>query len=122
MEKEKKFLLVGQRWDLDLPRKIDFSNDWQGKLRKELADRGRRHPAGGSDYFIFPRTCFEKSLILRSDVPVGIIGCFIEARKQGWKLIDCTKAIDIIHQDHDYAHLPNGQSHYRLPESNIMWN
>ncbi|HOR55297.1 MAG TPA: hypothetical protein PLD39_03365 [Flexilinea sp.] len=117
MEKEKKFLLVGQRWDLDIPRKIDFSNNWQGKLRKELADRGRRHPAGGSDYFIFPRTCFEKI----PDFAIGRSGwdnwMFYEARKQGWKLIDCTKAIDIIHQDHDYAHLPNGQSHYRLPES-----
>ena len=42
---------------------------------------------------------------------------FYEARVKGWKLINCTKAINIIHQDHDYAHLPNGMPHYRQPES-----
>ena len=42
---------------------------------------------------------------------------FYEARRRGWKLINCSETIDIIHQDHDYGHLPNGQSHYRLPES-----
>ena len=25
--------------------------------------------------------------------------------------------INIIHQDHDYSHLPQGQPHYRLPET-----
>jgi hypothetical protein len=25
--------------------------------------------------------------------------------------------VTVIHQDHDYAHLPDGKPHYRLPES-----
>jgi len=25
--------------------------------------------------------------------------------------------VNIIHQDHDYRHLPGGQPHYRLPET-----
>jgi hypothetical protein len=32
-------------------------------------------------------------------------------------VVDATRVTTIIHQDHDYAHLPNGQPHYRLPES-----
>jgi hypothetical protein len=39
------------------------------------------------------------------------------ARSQRYPLVDATSSIIAIHQDHDYSHLPNGQPHYRLPES-----
>jgi len=116
-DKEKNFLLVGQRWDLDLREQIDFSGDWVAWLNQEVASRGRLHPRGGSDYFVFPRVCF-------SDMPEFAIGragwdnwMFYKARYEGWKLIDSTQDIRIIHQDHDYSHLPQGQPHYRLPET-----
>jgi hypothetical protein len=32
-------------------------------------------------------------------------------------VVDATRAITIIHQNHDYAHLPDNQPHYRLPET-----
>ena len=41
-----------------------------------------------------------------------------EARQRGWDCVDCTESVRIIHQDHDYRHLPGGQPHYRLPETN----
>lgn len=114
---EKKFLLVGQRWDLDVQTDLDFSDGWEESFDKDLKARGRRHPAGGSDYFIYPRDIF-------TSIPEFAIGrsgwdnwMFYEARVKGWKLINCSKAINIIHQDHDYAHLPNGLPHYRQPES-----
>ena len=115
--KEKEFLLVGQRWDLDVREDLEFSEGWEKEFDKDLKARGRRHPAGGSDYFIYPRDIF-------TSIPAFAIGrsgwdnwMFYEARVQGWKLINCSQAIDIIHQDHDYAHLPNGLPHYRQPES-----
>lgn len=114
---EKEFLLVGQRWDLDLRESIDFSGNWSEWLNQEIASRGRLHPRGGSDYFIYPRDCF-------SDMPAFAIGragwdnwMFYKARCEGWKLVDATKDIRIVHQDHDYSHLPQGQPHYRLPET-----
>lgn len=114
---EEKFLLVGQRWDLDQRALIDYSDGWEARLKEDIRTRARRHPIGGSDYFIFPRDCFRSI----PDFAIGRSGwdnwMFYEARRQGWKLIDCSEAIDIIHQDHDYAHLPGGQAHYRLPES-----
>ena len=117
MNQEKKFLLVGQRWDLDVQQDLYFDNGWEEEFNKDLAARGRRHPAGGSDYFVFPRETF-------TTIPAFAIGrsgwdnwMFYEARLQGWKLINCSKSINIIHQDHDYAHLPNGLPHYRQPES-----
>ena len=117
MGQEKEFLLVGQRWDLDVRKDLCFEGDWEKEFDADLAARGRRHPAGGSDYFVYPRNVF-------TSIPAFAIGrsgwdnwMFYEARLKGWKLINCSKAINIIHQDHDYAHLPNGLPHYRQPES-----
>ena len=116
-EKEKQFLLVGQRWDLDVRKDLEFPEGWEKDFDEDLKARGRRHPAGGSDYFVYPRDVF-------TSIPAFAIGrsgwdnwMFYEARVKGWKLINCSDAVNIIHQDHDYAHLPNGLPHYRQPES-----
>jgi hypothetical protein len=41
-----------------------------------------------------------------------------KARKEGWAVIDCTPSIMIVHQNHDYSHLPDGKPHYEHPETN----
>jgi hypothetical protein len=111
------YLVVGQRWDLDVRAPLDFDAGWVDRLQMDLKARGRLHTRGGSDYFIFPRTCF-------TDIPDFAIGragwdnwMIYETRRRGWPCIDATPTIQIIHQDHDYSHLPQGQAHYRLPET-----
>ena len=42
---------------------------------------------------------------------------FFHARQKGWPVVDATALLPVIHQDHDYSHLPGGQPHYRLPET-----
>ncbi len=112
-----KFLLVGQRYDLAVRDDLSFGSNWQGDLNEIIKQKGRLHPPMGSDYFIFPRSCF-------TDIPHFAIGragwdnwMIFKARWEHWKVIDCTSTIRIVHQDHDYSHLPGGQPHYRLPES-----
>jgi hypothetical protein len=114
------FVLVGQRWDLDVPDSLDFEHGWQERLRKRVLSAGHLHPAGGSDYFAFPRDCYE-------EVPSFAIGragwdnwMIYHARKRRWAVIDASPSIMVIHQRHDYGHLPGGRPHYRLPESD--WN
>ncbi len=34
-----------------------------------------------------------------------------------WMAIDGTASLDVVHQDHDYAHLSGGKAHYRAEES-----
>ena len=113
----KKYLIVGQRWDLDVEYEIEYTDGWQTELKKQLCENGKLHPRGGSDYFIYPRACFEAI----PEFAIGRAGwdnwMFYEARIRKWPLIDATESIQIIHQQHDYRHLPNGQPHYRLPES-----
>jgi hypothetical protein len=112
-----RFLIVGQRWDLDVTEPLDTSDGWVERLQYRLHSEGRLHPRGGSDYFVFPRSCFETV----PDFAIGRAGwdnwMFYEARQRGWRLVDATRAVEIIHQNHDYSHLPQGQPHYRLPET-----
>jgi hypothetical protein len=120
-ELRSQFLLVGQRWDLDVRAELDFGGEgdlnWLSCLQADLLTRGRLHTRGGSDYFIFPRICFREI----PDFAIGRAGwdnwMIYEARRRGWACVDATETIQIIHQDHDYAHLPQGQAHYRLPET-----
>ena len=113
----KTFLLVGQRWDLDVTAPLEFGEGWPERLLEQARTQGRRHTRGGSDYFIFPRECFTEL----PDFAVGRAGwdnwMIYEARNRGWALVDATGSIDIIHQNHDYRHLPGGQPHYRQPET-----
>ncbi|MDR3574590.1 MAG: hypothetical protein P4L50_12050 [Anaerolineaceae bacterium] len=111
------FLLVGQRWDLDITTPLDFSTGWQAQLQETIRAGGRLHPLGGSDYFIFPRSCFTRI----PDFAIGRAGwdnwMIYEARRSGWRVVDATQGIRLVHQSHDYSHLPDGKPHYRLPET-----
>jgi hypothetical protein len=42
-----------------------------------------------------------------------------KARLEGWKVIDGSHAILIVHQDHDYSHFKDGKPHYRQPETKV---
>lgn len=112
-----KFLAVGQRWDLDITHPIDFSGHWQEELEESIRNDAKLHGQTGSDYFIYPRSCFQEI----PDFAVGRAGwdnwMIYWARRQHWAPVDTTHAINIIHQNHDYSHLPGGARHYRLPES-----
>jgi hypothetical protein len=116
-EQASEFLVVGQRWDLPVNEKIDFDPGWDKRLTHRLREEGYLHPPGGSDYFIFPRNCF-------TDIPPFAIGragwdnwMFYHARREGWLVVNATESLHVIHQNHDYSHLPGGLPHYRLPET-----
>jgi hypothetical protein len=118
-EKTDHFLGVGERWDLDIKDLKDFSGEWAGMLRTQVKSSGVRHKRTGSDYFIFPRTCFNNI----PDFAVGRAGwdnwMIYQARWQGWPLIDLSKVLTVIHQNHDYGHLPDGLRHYDMPETAV---
>lgn len=112
-----RFLVVGQRWDLDVTEALAFSSGWEDRLRGRVAESGELHGKAGSDYFLYPRACFQEI----PDFAVGRAGwdnwMIYRARWKSWPVIDATQAITIIHQNHDYSHLPGGKPHYTLPET-----
>jgi hypothetical protein len=114
-----KFLLIGQRWDLDITQEIAVDESSLQTLRENIPQTGTIHPPMGSDYFIFPRSCYHNI----PDFAIGRAGWdnwFIyKSRLERWKVVDATADVRIIHQSHDYRHLPGGQPHYRLYETKV---
>jgi hypothetical protein len=115
--KLERFLIVGSRWDLPIDQPLNFTAGWAGRIRDQLPLQGHRHKPAGSDYFVFTAKQYQA-------VPGFAIGragwdnwMIYQARRERTPVIDASGAITIIHQAHDYAHLPNGQRHYRHPES-----
>jgi hypothetical protein len=113
----KPFLLMGQRWDLDVKKSLSFTGEWHSGLKMLIQQEGKLHKSKGSDYFVFPQDAFPHF----PNFAIGRAGwdnwTIYHARKEGWMVIDATDAITVIHQQHDYRHLPGGKIHYTLPES-----
>ncbi|HJW89570.1 MAG TPA: hypothetical protein VJ436_02905 [Anaerolineales bacterium] len=116
-DQAERFLVVGQRWDLELRQQLEFTRGWEARLRAQVQTHGRLHPPAGSDYFIFPRPLFDDM----PDFAIGRAGwdnwVIYHALHSGWEVVDATPSIMVIHQDHDYRHLPGGRPHYDHVES-----
>ena len=113
-----KFVLLSQRWDLDITQSIEFSEGWQDRLRSTIHSQGSLHRPAGSDFFLFPKSCY-------TDIPNFAIGragwdnwMIYKACKEKWAVVDCTPSVMIVHQNHDYSHLPGGKPHYEHPDTN----
>lgn len=113
-----KFVLLSQRWDYDIESPLDFAEGWESQLRESVRKHNQLHRPAGSDFFLFPKFCYK-------EIPSFTIGragwdnwMIYRARKEGWSVIDCTPSVMIVHQNHDYSHLPDGKSHYEHPETN----
>jgi hypothetical protein len=106
------FMAVGQRWDIDLSSPWNFERlDWAKNLRKYVIEHGVLHPPSGSDYFVFPKGSDVGKL---PPFAVGRPGwdnwLIYRARKLGMPVVDLTKAVTVIHQNHHYRHVPEGSS------------
>lgn len=116
---KKIYLMVGQRWDVDIDVSWDFSREnWQEGMHKYLKNQAKIHPPAGSDYFVFPRETFDS-------IPPFTVG------RAGWDnwmiynalstkipVIDATAVTTVIHQNHDYSHVKQSTGKkYENPES-----
>ncbi len=118
MKLKDKFVLLSQRWDYEITTPIDFTDGWETCLRSSVLGQNTLHRPAGSDFFLFPKSCYQ-------DIPDFTIGragwdnwMIYKARQQKWPVIDCTPSVMIVHQNHDYSHLPGGKSHYDHPDTN----
>lgn len=108
-EQRHQFLIVGQRWDFDLREPVDFSNaNWEEELRSQATKYGKLHSKGGMDYFVFPRGLY-------SNVPPFAVArtgydnwLVYRACSMNVPVVDATKAVTVIHQNHDSSHYPGG--------------
>jgi hypothetical protein len=104
------FLMVGRRWNLDLRQTFNFEQpSWGDNLRAAARQHGDPGLPYYIDYFVFPKGLFE-------DLPPFAIGraafdnwLLWKARSSGAALVDASETIMAIHQNHDYAHHPEGR-------------
>ena len=100
----REFLAIGRRWDLDVhervPRDASDWKDWHenARLDRELA------PMVCKDYFLFSRQLY-------SQVPNFLVGrgnwdnwMVYQAKTSGVPVVDLTKWVTAIHQNHGYGH------------------
>ena len=110
--KRDQFLMVGRRWDVDLSQSYDFSNpDWQLQLRDLARRKGRQRTPDWIDYFVFSRGLYG------DDIPSFVIGRVFwdnwllwKARQSEKTVVDASRMVVAVHQNHDYGYHPQGYS------------
>jgi len=116
----KNFLMIGRRWDIDITESLSFEEGWPEKLEHIRRKRGKLHASYGMDYFAFP--CG-----LLRHMPAFVVG------RPGWDnwliwtiaatgipLLNATSGAPVLHQNHNYAHVPQGRNNsYYGPEADM---
>lgn len=104
-----KFLLVGRRWNLEVNLLVNFQDpEERTSLREHAFNQAALNRPLGSDYFVFKKNSL-------GELPNFLVGrpywdnwMIYNARSRNIPVIDCSQAIVDVHQNHDYAHVPQG--------------
>ncbi len=102
-------LMVGRRHDLMMWEPVDFSNpEWSQLIEKEALHNGLLDASSGIDYFVFKKGLYQ-------NIPPFAVGrtywdnwLLWYAKRFGSALIDATRRIMIVHQEHPYTHKKGG--------------
>jgi hypothetical protein len=111
-EQVRDFLLVGQRWNLNQTKPLDFSGDWESRLRLDVAERGRFYSPWGIDYFVFPRHLYTAVPDFTIGRPAWDNWMVYHACTTFGMAIDASRDVLVVHQNHDYSHLPGNRPPY----------
>ena len=106
----REFLMVGRRWDTEITEAVAFERaDWAAEVRELALKRGRKRTAEWIDYFAFSRGLYG------ADMPPFVLRVFWDnwlvwkALDAGKPVVDASRAVLAVHQNHDYSHHPQGK-------------
>lgn len=113
------FLLTGRRWQLDLDEPLNFENpEWEPTLRTMVTERGILGREYSIDYVLFPKGLVKEMLPFAVGRPGWDTWLIYRMRTLGIPVIDATRVLTAIHQNHDYSHIPGGDAKtYEGPEA-----
>jgi hypothetical protein len=104
-----RFLMIGRRWDVNLSGPLDFSPGWGERLVRQARAEGVQGTYRSIDYFLFSNGLYSK-------IPPLVIGrlwwdqwLVWKARDSGATVVDASRAVCAVHQNHDYNHHPQGK-------------
>jgi len=103
------FLMVGRRWDTDVTEPLDFAKgDWEKRITERARTEGYHRQFHNIDYFVFTRGLYR-------EVPPLVVGRVYWDNWMVWKalaqntaVVDASEVVCAVHQNHDYAHVPEG--------------
>lgn len=101
-------LIVGRRWDLDVSESLSWEAGWEDVLRARLRTAGTLHPHTGIDYFVFPRGFWGAIPPFAIGRPFYDNWLIFRARLLDAPVVDATKCVTAIHQNHAYSFHPGG--------------
>ena len=103
------FLMVGCRWDTDITQPIDFSKPtWEDRILSLARNEGFQRFYFNIDYFAFKRGLYR-------EMPGLVVGrawwdhwMVWNALAQNVPVVDATRVVCAVHQNHDYSSHPQG--------------
>jgi len=119
------FLMIGRRWDTNITEPWDFGRvDWDPQLRSSALLRGKQNGPSWVDYFCFSRDLYNGGmppfLVGRNGWDPWLIWF---ARKRNARLVDASRMIVAVHQNHDYAYLKQGAASMQSnAEASYNWS
>ena len=119
------FLMMGRRWDTNITEPWDFNQaEWDRRLRSLALSTGRLNGPSWVDYFCFSRDLYYGKM------PPFLIGrdgwdpwLLWFARSSDVPLVDVSRAVVALHQNHDYAYLKRGPAAiHKEEEMSYNWS
>jgi asparagine synthase (glutamine-hydrolysing) len=102
------FLAVGRRWNLTIDQSLQEIPDWATLLPKQAREENALDRLNAIDYFVFPKGSLGPLRPFLIGRPAWDNYTLYQARRRQLPLVDLTEAVTIIHQKHDYGHIPGG--------------
>src|ERR1700689_4452872 len=108
---QKPFLMVGRRTNTDVMEPVDFSQpDWEHHVEELSRTNGQLANEWCADYFVFRRGLYK-------DLPPLVNGrnywdnwLIWRAQSLGVMVVDASRVVTAVHQNHDYGYHPGGES------------
>jgi hypothetical protein len=104
----KKFLIVSKRINISTNEGLSFGPDWQGALRNQAETTGTSGGHTSIDVFVFSRGVYPQI----PDFGIGRLWfdqwLIKAARASGVPVVDLSRVAPVLHQNHDYNHVPGG--------------
>jgi hypothetical protein len=104
----KEYLMVGERWDVDVAAPIDTTREnWSNEFRLYAREHHTLLDFMGMDYFIFPKGMLLNML----PFAVGRRGwdnwLIYHIRSRLIPVIDASSIVHVVHKNHSYSHIPD---------------
>ena len=102
------FLLVSRRINLNITQPIDFSSGWESAVLEQSRSEGIFGDATNIDIFVFKKGAYPRV------PPFGLGRLWFDhwlikaALDADLPVIDATLVAPVLHQNHDYNHVPGG--------------